>query len=454
MPYEGEFASYGPLRRLVQSSKVQELLRRYRIVNRAAGTRTAQAFPQFDEAQHEGPLPAWVLAIDGSHAEVALQNGFPGAEASYVTVASVLIDMAKMAQLDRARPMNPVEFRKVERSETIDAALPGANVVFEGDESAQQSLRRALLDVMQGVRMSEDGESLLDTYEALLAYKPTAGHEQQCPYPDCEALDGLYVRGSGSYECRCRLAKPLFSTDALRIHEGLNEAGTNGAAFAEVMQVWERIWVIHILRTLEIKGWLSLLSKVAIVLDGPLAVFGHPAWLSQAISDELIRLNELVKQEAEGQDMLMLGIEKTGSFVDHFEQLDSGPSGELEWFPQRGYLLFDDDYIKKNIIFSSSAKPYGIDTYYGRKFLYKTTSGARIVGSVPFLSADDKDLTRADADQYPRLFDALSLLNHVASSRFENAVSPLISAHAEAAIPLSLGSKVLEKLARELIGQM
>jgi hypothetical protein len=103
------------------------------------------------------------------------------------------------------------------------------------------------------------------------------------------------------------------------------------------------------------------------------------------------------------------------------------------------------------VIFSEGTKMYGDATYFGRKFFYKTKSGARLVASLPFLKEDHRDMNRAEQSQYPRLADAISLLDELVSSRFANAFTPLVLANSEAAIPLSLGSKVLEKLAKELI---
>jgi hypothetical protein len=37
------------------------------------------------------------------------------------------------------------------------------------------------------------------------------------------------------------------------------------------------------------------------------------------------------------------------------------------------------------------------------------------------------------------------------SSQFPNSLSPIVSAHAHAAIPLALGAKVLEQLAKALM---
>jgi hypothetical protein len=450
VPYEGEFAQYRSLRRLAESQRVMELLGNFRVQRPPTGSGNLQTISLADVTPTTW-FPSWVLAVDGSHAEVAVQNGYPQSEASYVTVASVLIDLDRVRVLDQQRPVDPREFRRTERAESIDCALPSCNVIFEGEDSAKASLRRGVFDVFATHAMLPDCESLLDTYEALLAYKPTA-RDQRCPYDDCP-IYGFYARGLARYSCQCSKQRPLYSTDALRIHEGMNLEGTNGALFAEIMQVLERVWIVHFLRTLEQKKWLPLLRDVAIVLDGPLAVFGHPAWLSQGIREELSRINEVVRRVTGGLDILWLGVEKTGHFVQHFEDLDRQESGGSGNVRCQTAMLIDDAYIKQHIIFSESEKPYGQDTYFGRKFFYKTRSGARIVASLPFLTEEQADTSRADPDQFPRLADALGLIDQLVSSRYPNALAPLVAAHAEAAIPLNLGNQVLQRLARELIAK-
>lgn len=450
MPYEGEFAHYKPLHRLVGSERVRKLLGSYRVREHLNVLESPQALELADVRPSDW-IPSWVVAIDGSHAEVAIRNGFPGAEASYVTVASILLNVAKRIELDRHRPVDPQEFRDTEQAESIDCALPGCNVVMQGEPSATASFRKSVFEVFRSVRMAPDGESLLDTYEVLLKYKPPAAREQRCPYEDCPIEGGEYRRGQGKYACNCSHARPLYSSDALRIHEGMQPAGTNGAMFAEIMQVWERVWVVHILRTLEGKRWLSTLRRLAIVLDGPLAVFGHPAWLSQAIRQELSRLNAVAKQSTKGQDILLVGVEKSGRFVEHLTQLDRDENGSVGRYPFQSAALITDSYIKQNIVFSESSKPYGEDTYFGRKLFYKTMSGALIVATLPFFADEHGDTTRAHTSQYPRIADAMSLLDRLFSSRYPNALAPLVSAHAEAAIPLHLGNRVLERLARELM---
>lgn len=455
MPYEGEFASYRPLRRLAESATVQALLTRQRVRQPSSNARrTPRAVTAADVIPSRW-IPDWVLAIDGSHQPVTVENGFPGAEVGYVTVASVLLDMAKVRQLDSQRPANPREFRTTQHTESIDSALPGCNVVIDNHLSAKDSLRRALFEVFQGVKMAPDGESLLDTYQALLSHKPSTPRDQHCPYApdDCQHPEHAFVRGDGEYVCSCPRKLPLYSTDSLRIHEGMQPTGSNGAMFAEIMQVWERIWVLHVLRTLELKAWLTTLRRIAIVLDGPLAVFGHPAWLSHSIHRELARLNEAANSVNAGLDLLLIGIEKTGPFVDHLMQLDLSANGAPGRFPPQTAMLLDDQYIKQNIIFSESQKPYGQDTYFGRKFFYKTASGALLVPTLPFFSDDQRDPSLAEPHQFPRLGDAMTMLDELVSSRYPNSLAPIVAAHSEAAIPLHLGQRVLESLARQLMAE-
>lgn len=93
MPYEGEYAHYQPLKRIVESDRVQQLLRRSRVLDSASLTQ--QAVPRTPPAS-DSPLPSLVVAIDGSHAEVDVRNGYPGAKVGYCSVASVVLNLAEV----------------------------------------------------------------------------------------------------------------------------------------------------------------------------------------------------------------------------------------------------------------------------------------------------------------------------------------------------------------------
>ena len=445
MPYEGQFADYRALQRIADTERVQQLLRRSRVFR---PDETAPAPAPMAAPDPVAELPHFVVAIDGSNHEVAVRNGYPGAQVGYLTVASVLLDMGLIDTLDASRPADPREFRKTEQAATIDAALPGSNVVTRTHASARTAFREEFYDVLhEAIVDTEDRVRLQETYEALLALKPET-NAQKCPYSD-EGCDERVTVGPGLTSCPCPSSRSIWSTDALRIHEGFRAEGSNGEVLGEVMQVWERILLVHLLRAFERRELLGLTDRVAFFLDGPLAVFGHPAWLSAAISRELKRINELARRET-GRDIVVVGIEKGGTFVTHFEALDVTDSGEARFGP-RTYLLPTDSYIKERVIFSDSPKRYGEDTYFGRKLFYKTASGSQIVASIPFLSAEQDTLASDDPDLYPSLPLVFTLLDKLCTTRFPNALSPIVSAHSHAAIPLNLGAKVLEQLAQALM---
>lgn len=447
MPYEGEFASYRSVNRITQTDRVKQLLTKSRIIAPNAD-QNAMLIPK--AAPPPGTnTPSFAVAIDGSYAEVPVKNGYPGAHVGYVTVASVLLNLVEMSRLDEQRPVDPVEFRATEQAATVDAALPGSNVVTRDHKSARAAFRESAFEVFHdAVVDAEDPTTLLDTFNHLLAVKPQ-GNPQQCPYDGC---DQSFPIGPTTNSCSCSHQRRIYPTDALRIHERFNDVGTNGEAFGLVMQIWERVLLVHLLRCFEKRNWLEGVSKLAFFVDGPLGVFGPPAWMSAAISKELKRLNTGVQQKT-GNDIVIIGVEKTGAFVSHFDSVDQSETPGERRFEPRSYMLLTDSYIKQRISLSDSDRRYGQDTYFGRKFFYKTASGARIVASIPFLSDAQDTLDTDDISLYPQFANVCATLDTLVSSRFPNALSPIISAHAHAAIPLHLGAKVLQQLAHALMGR-
>jgi hypothetical protein len=388
-----------------------------------------------------------VVAIDGSYAEVPVKNGYPGANVGYVTVASVLLNLVEMNRLDEQRPIDPAEFRMTEQAATVDAALPGSNVVTRDHRSARAAFRESVFEVFHdAVVDAEDPTTLLGTFNHLLTFKPQS-NPQDCPYDGC---DQKFSIGPSTNSCQCDQRRRIYPTDALRIHERFNEVGSNGEAFGLVMQIWERVLLVHLLRCFERRNWLEGITKLAFFVDGPLAVFGPPAWISAAISKELKRLNKRVREKT-GKDIIIVGIEKTGAFVSHFDEVDQSETAGEQRFGPRSYMLLTDNYIKQRISLSDSDRRYGQDTYFGRKFFYKSASGARIVASIPFLDEAQDTLDTDDVSPYPQFAKVCSTLDRLVSSRFANALSPIISAHSHAAIPLHLGAKVLQQLAHALM---
>src|SRR3970282_898700 len=104
MPYEGEFAGYRALRRITETERVQQLLRRAQV--HTPGTSGATVTPSAAPGAQE-PLPEFIVAIDGSTQEVAVKTGYPGAQVGYLTIARLLLDLGAGDRLHAARPAAP-----------------------------------------------------------------------------------------------------------------------------------------------------------------------------------------------------------------------------------------------------------------------------------------------------------------------------------------------------------
>lgn len=449
MSFEGEFASYEPLRRVLDSEKVKALQNRMHIRQPDDDVQSIDSLlTEKKDLTQSNLQPDIVLAIDGSNLTAKAVNGFPGAEFGYITIASVLIDLKLVRELEKDDFISPKKFRETEKASTIESVFPGCNVILDSEGSAKASLRRALFEELRSNTIFSDSETLLDTYEHLFRIKRERFTERNLPQSPIEGIEEDMTYDYGEYTCP-HSGEALFSTDALRLHELMNSGGSNGEMFGQIMATLEKLWLIHILRAFEKKGWLATLRRVAFIMDGPLAVFSTSSWLTKVIEVELQRLNNLQKQ-VNGEDLLIIGIEKSGTFFNHFLEIDTTKDGVTDKFPKQSALLLDDNYIKQNIIFSESTKPYGQDTYFGRKLFYKAASGQKIVPVVAYFNDHQKNLATASPDQFTRLADVMHLLDQLASSRHPNSVSPLISAHAEAAIPLNLGKRIFEDIAREI----
>ena len=101
----------------------------------------------------------------------------------------------------------------------------------------------------------------------------------------------------------------------MRLHELFSNIESCEKMYGHIMHVAERLLLIQTLRAFEQQGekWLSLIGKMAFVMDGPLAVYGTSAWMSSSIRKELGRINQ-VQKAITGRDMLILGIEKKRRF--------------------------------------------------------------------------------------------------------------------------------------------
>ena len=117
MGFENEFASYEPLRRLLDSPKVKSLQDRL-LVRTTNDPREQEEFIKKIIKKANFPsdfIPDYIIAIDGSFQPAKAENGFLGAEFGYITISAVLIIEKVVRELAKQEFIDPKKFRERKR---------------------------------------------------------------------------------------------------------------------------------------------------------------------------------------------------------------------------------------------------------------------------------------------------------------------------------------------------
>lgn len=181
------------------------------------------------------------------------------------------------------------------------------------------------------------------------------------------------------------------------------------------------------------------LSRVGFIMDGPLAIFDTPAWLHEPVQETIATVYE--QQWEQGYSPpLIVGIEKTGSFRDHADNVK-------EKMDKNSVLGMDNEYIYEYVMSGTTDLEYGSKTYYGQKFIFKPESNRALVLTIPKVGDDPPH----DPRSYPMMRKTLETLTRVETALYDDATIPVTLAHQHASIPLKTGSRVLELFSRDVI---
>lgn len=446
MPYEGEYATGESLRRLEESPAVKNFLG---TIRRGEGIGAHGLPDRLEPTRGIGQVTRLVV-IDSSAVTHTVENGYPGAEASLFNLAAVVLDLAKIREFSSGYLPGPEEMRRLERCETLSAVLPGRNVVRSTvpEDSALRFFRATIRAELEA-RLDPGHESVLETYLRITG-RENSGHPIQCPVEECPLPGGRKITvGAKDAPCECDRRERIHVSDALRTHERFSNEGSSEQAFTAFRIVVEHLALVNILRYFErADGW-DVLRTTGFVLDGPLAIFGMPAWLKGHVQREITRLHCLA-MDAGGPGILLMGVEKSGQFLDHLRALDwEAGRGERSAIENGTALAPDREYTHRHIVLRpEGAKPHGQDTYYGRKVLYKNAVGQHSVITTPIVNdaGDDRDCTAEEA--FPRIGEVLDIVDELGTHLYADGFAPLVRAHAHAAIPLRAGTRMLEEIFR------
>lgn len=391
--------------------------------------------------------PSFVISFDGSDQEVEARRQYPSVRVGYIQIAGVLV---RVDEFLNARVDGLVDARKVQRAQTrqtIQTVLPSSQVT-RPQMSGVESWRVELYETFKRQAIADFGSpySLVD---ALLRLHGKPGESEadvrpelgRCP--SCQAPNQIV--GIDPTSCSA-CGGALYPTDLLRTHEEYADEGSNVNILTRVMNVAERLLALSYIDNFA-RHAPNALGVGLFITDGPLAFFGPTAPLKRRMVEYWGRLCRWLEQQGYAVPLLV-GIEKSGIFVDHAMALASQ-------IPPQHVMKLSNAYISEKIRRRPGADTYGKDEFYGRRFFYKTSTDQMLVVTVPRVPAGQpyergpEGANPCEAiENYPTLRTTLEALDRFQTRLYPNAVIPLALAHSAASLPLGTGRDVLTLLAQ------
>ncbi|MEI7463743.1 MAG: hypothetical protein WCJ87_00130 [Burkholderiales bacterium] len=450
MPYDGQQASKGGHSDIIRNPEVRAFLEKCAYLREPSAAEGEAIAATFHEAPRTGELPAVVIASDASPFSDPISHKFPSTQVGYVNVSLIAFDMADFNGLQPSGskfvdPHMVAEFHR--KAKKVSFVLPGANVRYGGASSVKNGFRLAVYDQLSDERtkIEKNGCTLADTLLVIEGGKITV---DKCP--SCGAVnDFMFLKCGEVIPCPNCLEK-VYVTDALRIHEQISDFGDNTAAITRFMNAAEHLQICTLLKTMSDNS-LETLSKSAVMVDGPLALFGQPAKFHASLQAFYNQLFEKCASRGLPPPLIM-GLQKEGQVMEHARSIAA-------YLKPGTFNVISDEYRATYIVgIQPRNDNFGHETYYGQDFIYKTDAGQIFDVCLAYPMVDKKDRAgfgkrKSEISRYePWLARAFALVRHLEFDLYESAVVPIALAHRHASISLRPGGAMLEVLTKRHLG--
>ena len=369
-----------------------------------------------------------IFAVDGSKQTV--RSDFPPyKELSFVKTALLRLDQRAVEKLDPDDP-HPMALRDIMADSAMYHAtvLPLKGVRIKG-KTNYDAVRRIVYDSLRD--QSLGGEP----YKTLkwLAYEQWTDAKINSPSFSCphcsEEVAGLpYDADEGECE-HCR--EHLYLSDMIGFHLEMGEDAAPESVSTSYMLIHETLLLFTGIRFFWERGKFSVLSNAIFIKDGPLT-------LRSQYSKLVIPIRHFFEYTRKKQIPIhVVGQEKTGAFVDHFEII-------ARHAPLNSVFLPNNEYIRKEVQHRPErSEPYGSRTNYGNKLFVQLDKYHHLVLSIPTGEYKDSE----SLDDLLGIRRILATLPTILSHRHECALVPVELANGVASLSSYPSAAILKVFA-------
>lgn len=390
-----------------------------------------------------------VIAIDGGFTEVPVRDEFPSATITFFTFGPLLLQLSHLAELDIQPFIAPEDMIRLKRIQRFSLVLPTRNISLHG-----RTLHRSVRDSLHAffVDQPKDEPPFADALRWLLFRGWNSGVRvtwpiTRCPNPGCPRQGIVLTIDSPGEQSCSTCGGPIYLADALRLHEAVDEDHGASGILSYVITVLEQIVLVHLIKTLWEMAPRTL-QEILFIKDGPLAFFGQTAPLSTPMRELAAFLQSHASGLAFGTAGTSLlnavGLEKSGPFVDHAMQI-------ADRIEPGAAVILTNDYIYRFIVPGdpTSPDPYGKNTYWGGKLIFKAWDSNVYVATVPTGGFNPSPTV----EDFQNLAEILEVVGNLRCSMYDNALVPIALANKLVSLSDFPSARILESFARGSVGR-
>lgn len=387
----------------------------------------------------------YILAVDGGYTTVEVKKNFPSAQFAFFQFGAVLLNVKDLDDLSVKPYIFPEDMKKLHNLQRFKLAIPIKNIISNSESSLKNSIRKTIYDFFMQER---DQTSFMETLKWFI-------FEEYSEYPlDSYSLSSNPNLGAGTGEFVLHRTSinpdytfdsadgTVYLTDVFRFHEVVDEEHGAAGLLGYLTRLIEQLILVHFIRFI-LKNQRRLLNEFLFIADGPLSFSGQTANMHKPmrhLCNYILRTN----------DLFLVGLEKSGPFVEHAQEISAPPSGCPVLFPGK-YILLSNDYIYKYILPGDASKMhYGNTSYYSGKVIFHSQGGQIFVLTVPV--PDKNSILKPKKEEYANLDVILINIQKLKCDMYDDAIVPVALANKLVSLANHPSKVLLEKFATSVIG--
>ena len=387
-----------------------------------------------------------LVAVDGGYTAVEVKKNYPSSQIAFFQFGALLFAVEDLESLSDKPFIFPEDINQLHNLQRFKLALPIKNIKLKKEESLSNTVRKSIYDFFMKQR---DKTNFMETLSWFIfeEYKKSPkesyvlGSNPNDPDDSKDIiLNQKNMKSDFTFDTKDGV---VYLTDVFRLHEAVDEEQGAGGILGYVTRLIEQMILVHYVKFIY-KNNKLLLNEFMFIADGPLSFSGQTANMHKP-------MRELCTYLEEKAELFLVGVEKSGPFVDHAYEICIPKKG-ISVLDVGNYFLLSNEYIYKYIIpGNSDTMHYGSTSYYGGKVIFHSSDGQILIVTVPTNSK--YVIKEPTIDRYLNIEKILLNIEKLRCDLYDDSLVPIALANKLVSLANHPSKIILEKFASQNINK-